>query len=166
MESAAGFGNLTIRPMRTEDVAAVQAFVSTCPPLGVHTAFTYWVLSQYSSTFSFVAESDGRLCGLLTALATDRLDPGLYLWQLGVSEELRGQGVAGRLLSQLAQAMPPAGVTSFDVSISPENEASRRTFQGFARTVGAAWEVVGRSRVVDLFFGHDDSETIHRLTLR
>lgn len=156
---------VTVRSPGPDDAGLLQTFVSTCPPLEVHTAFTYWVLGRYSSPFCFLAESEGRPCGLLTAVATARPDSSLYVWQLGVSEQWRGKGVAGLLLDHLADAMRAADMQAFEVSISPANEPSRRTFESFAERVGGSWEQVGDLRVIDPVFGHDDSESIFRLTL-
>ena len=139
--------------------------LASCPPLDLHTGFTYWVLTQYNSRYCFAAELDGEICAVLTAVRTDNPDPQIYVWQVGVGTAARGLGLAGRLLEHLVAAMRRDRIGSFQVSIAPSNHSSLQVFTKFAERSGASLRPVGQLDVKDPYFKVDESETVYEASI-
>lgn len=89
---------------------------------------------QFSAT-SVVAEApDGCLLGYVTAFMKPD-DPGtLFVWQIGVTEEARGQGIGAAMLDELAAR---TACDWLEATVEPDNVASDATFRSFAGRHGA-----------------------------
>ncbi|MGD8827697.1 MAG: GNAT family N-acetyltransferase, partial [Gammaproteobacteria bacterium] len=57
----------------------------------------------------------------------------VFVWQVGVAQSARGQGLGGRLLDQLLELDGCKGVQYLEASVTPDNVPSRKLFRGFAR---------------------------------
>ena len=60
----------------------------------------------------------------------------IFVWQVGVDADQRGKGLAARLLHSLMDRLAERGVVRLRTTISPDNEASQRTFGAVARDRG------------------------------
>lgn len=133
-----------IRGGSEADVAAVHAFVADCPPLTLHTEFTYWVLLRYWGSYCLIAEEDGMIASVLLAIGTSSAEDLVYLWQIGVAPRARRSGLAQRMLQEFAARASSDGRTRVQVSIAPDNPASLRLFAQLALEQGDELrEVVG-----------------------
>lgn len=135
----------TLRSCSVADVEGIVQFVESCPPLDLHTPFTYWVTLRYWGRHCFVATMADRIVGYASAIGSGGGDDVLYLWQIGVASELRGRGLAQRLIESVADVGRESGFQVLQVSIAPDNEASLRAFRRFAasreRSLDPAGEV-------------------------
>jgi L-2,4-diaminobutyric acid acetyltransferase len=61
----------------------------------------------------------------------------LFVWQVVVAENFRGQGLAGRMLLALMEQPACKNVRFIETTITPSNEASAALFRKFARRIGA-----------------------------
>jgi L-2,4-diaminobutyric acid acetyltransferase len=125
-----------IRASSEADVAAVQNFVADCPPLTVHTEFTYWVLLRYWGDYCLIAEQDDEITGVLLAIGAGSADDLIYLWQVGVTPALRGTGLAQGMLCEFAARASRSGRTRVQVSVADDNRASHGLFARFAEEQG------------------------------
>jgi L-2,4-diaminobutyric acid acetyltransferase len=135
--------DVQLRSCSPDDVEEIVNFVASCPPLDLHTSFTYWVTTQYWGDMCFVALLEGRIVGYASAIGSGREDGTLYLWQVGVADELRSAGLAQRLISSVADASRARGFSKLQVTIAPGNEASLRAFSRFAASLGQQLERSG-----------------------
>jgi diaminobutyrate acetyltransferase len=122
-----GFG---LRSLDGADLVAVQRLVRDCPPLTLHTPYTYSVMLARSSDLCIGAFLEDRLAGVALAIPT----PGAcaFVWQLGVLRMERGRGLGLALLRQLWEAARGAGMGALETTIDARNTASISTFRRFA----------------------------------
>jgi len=134
----------TIRRVMPSDGGLLRDLVLACPPLDVHTPYTYWVQSAYFSSQCFIAERAGEPVGFLTSVGSGSR---ILLWQIGVLPEARSQGIALDLVRAMVSWARSHGADSFDVSIAPDNAASLALFERCAADVNGRLE---RRSAIDL----------------
>lgn len=155
---------VVIRNARDDEASAIQALARQCPPLDVHTAFSYWVVTRYQQGLCLVAEQDDSLVGFLTATGTTDTNL-LYVWQIGVNQAHRGTGLAERLLDRLVAQATALGFRSMQVSIADNNAASLAVFSRLAARRESELTEVGHLRVTDSSYPFSDDEPIYELSL-
>lgn len=88
------------------------------------------------SESSVVVEVEGRVVGFVTGFLRPSEPDTIFVWQVGVDADQRGKGLAARLLHNLMDRLAERGVVRLRTTISPDNEASQRTFGAVARDRG------------------------------
>lgn len=147
---------VTLRRCTPTDVEQVVRFVAECPPLDVHSSFTYWVTFQYWGEMCFIASDDKRILGYASAIGSGHTPEAFYLWQLGVSEDLRSTGLGQRLIAAIADVGRGRGFREMQVSIASENEPSLSAFKRFATSLGNSLERCG-----DVSFNDPTGNPVH-----
>lgn len=138
---------LTYGELSPELAEATQRLVANCPPLVLHTPFTYWVILSRSQHLSIGAFDCDSLVGAVLAIPS--LSGAAFVWQIGVHQELRGQRIAGALLERCWKAARTAGLKALEVTIDPKNEASLSTFTAFAEVNNLTLEMGAEIEVRD-----------------
>lgn len=146
----------TIRPATPADVPALIALVQETGTLDLHTPYTYWTLTH--AGLVLVAEREGQLVGLLTALRA-RAPDHLFLWQVGLLAPVRGTGLAQRLLDSFLMNARKLGARTVDLTIAPENAASRAMMERFCARHGLSMVTTGQT------FGTETDETLFTIGL-
>ncbi|HEY4151922.1 MAG TPA: GNAT family N-acetyltransferase [Pseudolysinimonas sp.] len=151
---------VAIRPVSEADAVLLRRLAVLCPPLDVHTHYTYWVLCHVSANGCFVAEDDGVPVGFTTSL---RDGDAFFIWQIGILPSHRGEGLSSRLIGAVAGHAHAQGLANLQFSIDPLNATSLAAFTAFAERNHSGLTKIGR---VDL---HDDDldevEDIYRIEL-
>lgn len=131
----------SIRSVTGADASVLHLLATQCPPLDVHTPYTYWVLTHMFSDGCFVAEVDGDSVGFVT---TVRKGTVAFLWQIGVRETHRGTGLSTRLIAQVVSWARTHNITTIQLSIDPGNEASTMAFRSFCSAHGLVMRQIGK----------------------
>lgn len=134
---------MKLRRCTENEADAVRAFVAKCPPLTVHTPYTYWTTLRYFGEGCFVIEHDEEIVGYISGVPSTALPDVVFVWQVGVAQEWQGKGLSTRLLDAVANVAIDKGLTRMQYSVGPSNLASRRTFERFATRRGAHVERIG-----------------------
>ena len=116
-------------------------FVRDHGGLELNTGYAYVVLGEDHAATSLVAHDQA---GVLRGFALGYRPPArpevLFVWQVGVDPEVRGKGLARRLLLRLVQDTRPDGVRFIEATVTPSNEASQGLFRSIARELGVPCE--------------------------
>jgi L-2,4-diaminobutyric acid acetyltransferase len=120
-----------------EDGTPIWKLVRDSGVLDLNSVYCYLLLCKDYSETCAVAEANGEILGFVTAYLPPGREDSLFIWQIGVSSALRGQGVASRLLRELLQRESCRGVRFLDATIGPSNEASHALFAALAKRLGA-----------------------------
>ncbi len=124
----------SVRTVTEADHALLHRLAEACPPLDVHTPYTYWVLCTRFPETCFVLLHDGEPAGFLTAVRSARE---LFIWQIGLLPAWRGQGLSQLLIHSAVSAARQG--EAIRVTIAPDNLASLGAFQGYCRKHGLSW---------------------------
>ena len=152
----------SLRNVTENDAATLRSLAKRCPPLDLHTPYTYWVIAKYFSDSSFILEQDGHPVGFITALDTPS---GVFVWQIGILEDHRGSGLS-RLLIDAVFDYARGASKRIEVTIAEKNTESKAAFMSACENAGGVMEAVGRVVVRDI----DDpdfceEETCYLITL-
>ncbi|HET7314361.1 diaminobutyrate acetyltransferase [Salinisphaera sp.] len=145
------------RPPSKQDGAGILKLVHDLGVLDSNSAYAYMLIGEHHADSSVVAEIDGRLVGFITAYILPRHPDIVFVWQVGVSKDGRGYGLATRMLFEILKRPACFDVHYLDTTIGPSNEPSQALFRGLARrldTYVEERELFGS----DLFGDFDDEE--------
>ena len=156
---------MSIRTVSVSDVSDVRVFVDRCKPLTLHTAVTYGVLFRNFSELCFVFEDNERIIGFLAALRGTSHSDAVYVWQLGVSADMRGQGISHKLLDALAQSSKSIGISKLHVGIEPSNDVSLKVFESYARKQNQSLKEIGQVDFADELSRSDEVDVVWELSL-
>jgi L-2,4-diaminobutyric acid acetyltransferase len=95
-------------------------------------------LSHFADT-AIVAEVDDRLVGSITGYRLPTNPNTLFVWQVAVDPDCRGQGLASKMLKALAERLIDEGVTHIETTITQDNMASRKLFTRFFEKAGTSF---------------------------
>lgn len=106
---------------------------------------------------------EGSLVGFISGyIIPDRTDT-LFVWQVAVSQNARGVGLASRMLSEILSRPECSAVEYLETTITQDNQASWALFEGLAKKLSVNLQ---RSDWMDKeahFSGLHDSETLVRI---
>ncbi len=120
------------------DGAAVWELAAASRALDPNSPYAYLMWCDQFAEASVVAEVDGAPAGFVCGLRPPREPDVLFVWQVAVSDEHRGAGIAGRMLDALVDR--EGDVRFVEATVTPSNEPSKRLFRSLARRRGAACE--------------------------
>jgi len=140
---------VNIRKVSSKDAEGILEFVRTCPPLGKHTLFTYWLFCNYFSDTCYIGEIENEIVAICTGFRSTSNPQIYYLWQLGVKDSLRKKGYALALITRSFNRAKDLGCSFFQFSIEPGLVASEASFYRFARNIGKEIEQIDSIRLVD-----------------
>jgi len=145
---------VAIRAPELGDAGAIWALVRDSGTLDVNSPYAYLLMCSHFSGTSVVAVVAGDLVGFVAAYCPPGDGDTAFVWQVGVAQSVRGQGVAGRMLDAVVDR---AGARYLEATVTPSNAPSWGLFRGFARRRGVPCEETPRFGV-ELFPPDGDHE--------
>lgn len=145
------------------DGAAIHHLVDACKPLDLNSTYAYLLLCEHYAETCVHAKRAERTLGFISAYRPPRRDEVIFVWQVAVAEEARGQGLARAMLRELLSRPALSDCRYLETTVSPSNEPSRRLFHGLARELGAP--LTERVLFSEQDFGddHHEVETLIRI---
>jgi len=143
--------------------AAVLSLIQDCAPLDENSLYFYLVQCEQFRDTCVVAERGDEVVGWVSAHIPPKDPDTVFVWQVAVSPEARGEGLGLRMLEALMKRPDCADVEQIQTTITPDNEASWALFRRFARRAGAEVDDEPHYLEDDHFDGEHDTE--HMVTL-
>ncbi|GED11188.1 diaminobutyrate acetyltransferase [Cellulosimicrobium cellulans] len=131
----AGVRRTAVRRPAPDDGAAMWRVARDSGELDLNSSYAYLLLAQHFADTCRVAVVEGEVVGFVSGYLLPDDPSRLFVWQVAVAEEHRGQGVAGQLLDSVVDASP--GLVSVITTVAQENVASRALFVRWAARRGA-----------------------------
>jgi L-2,4-diaminobutyric acid acetyltransferase len=126
---------ISLRAPTIEDGADLWRLASSCG-LDLNSPYLYLVWCRDFADTSVVAEVDGATVGFVTGYRRSAESDSLFVWQVGVGDAWRRQGVAIAMLQHLRERLAPP-LRFVEATVTPSNEASARLFRTLAASSGA-----------------------------
>lgn len=147
-------GPVVIESPSKGDGAALWRIARDSQKLDLNSSYAYLLWCLDFADTSVVARVDGEVVGFVMGCRRPTTPDAALVWQVAVDSSQRGRGLAGTLLDELYARLVEEGVRYLDTTITPDNEASIRLFESFAKRWNA--ELV-RSEL----FAEDDFPDAH-----
>jgi L-2,4-diaminobutyric acid acetyltransferase len=128
---------LILRRPVAEDGAALHALIASCPPLDTNSMYCNLLQCTHFAATSVVADRNGKLLAAVSGYLVPGREDTLFIWQVAVGEDARGQGLAGRMLNEILSRPECQAVSYIETTVTASNAASWALFEGFARRAGA-----------------------------
>ncbi len=128
---------LELRHPLPTDGYALNQLVAASPPLDTNSIYCNLLQCQHFADTSVAGLLNGKLVGFISAYCPPNDSETLFIWQLVVSEKLRGSGLGKRMLTWLIEQPGTEHAQRLTTSITPDNRASWALFESFARDCGA-----------------------------
>ncbi|WP_430460962.1 diaminobutyrate acetyltransferase [Thalassolituus sp. LLYu03] len=126
----------TFRSPNSRDGARVHQLISQCPPLDTNSLYCNLLQCLHFADTSLIAEDNGLLAGFISGYRLPQQPDTLFVWQVAVSEQARGKGLASRMLLELLRRQHGA-VKHLHTTITLNNNASWQTFRRLAASLNA-----------------------------
>ncbi|MBY4677381.1 diaminobutyrate acetyltransferase [Marinobacterium arenosum] len=129
--------SVQLRAPVSADGAAVHRLVAACPPLDGNSMYCNLLQCSHMAETSVAALSGDQLVGFISGYRLPERPDTLFIWQVAVGEQARGQGLASRMLHDILQRPQCQGVSYLETTITEANGASWALFERLARSLGA-----------------------------
>lgn len=139
------------------DAPRITHLVRNSKPLDVNSHYAYLLLCHHFPKTCVVADSGSQIVGFLSGYRPPDTPDVIFVWQVAVAAEARGQGLAGRLLDELLQRDACSGVSYLETTVSPSNRASEALFRKLAQRLETSCET-SELFSEELFAGVEDHE--------
>jgi len=151
-----------------EDGMSVYELVKSCPPLDTNSAYCNLLQCSHFADTSVAAvlngdDGEGKLVGFISGYILPGKPDTLFVWQVAVSDQARGQGLASRMIQHILQRKNCAQVKFIETTITESNGASWALFESAAQKLNAP---LTRSVMFEKqlhFKGEHDSEMLVRI---
>ena len=122
-----------LRKPSPEDGVAVNQLVARCTPLDPNSLYCNLLQCSHFSNTSVAAFLKGELVGFISGYCLPERANTLFIWQVAVDESARGLGLAGKMIISLLEREQCKAIEFIETTITEENQASWRLFEGVAR---------------------------------
>lgn len=129
---------IKMRPPKAADGARIHALIAACPPLDGNSLYANLLQCTHFAETCILAEAGEEPVGWISAYRPPENRDVLFVWQVAVSEEARGMGLAKSMLLTLLKRPSCDGIRTIHTTITPENEGSWKLFKSVARALDAA----------------------------
>ena len=128
---------ITLGAPTPQDGPAVHALIGACPPLDRNSAYCNALQCTHFADTCVLARRDGAPVGWISAYRKPEAAETLFVWQVAVSSEARGEGLALRMLEALLAREACQGVQRLETTITSSNAASWALFRRLAERLRA-----------------------------
>jgi L-2,4-diaminobutyric acid acetyltransferase len=129
--------DIKLRKPTAKDGMDVFKLIESCPPLDTNSSYCNLLQCSHFADTSILAEHEGSVVGFISGYVQPQASNTLFVWQVAVSAQARGQGLAKRMLQALSNRPELSEVRFIETSITSDNQASWRLFQSFAEANSA-----------------------------
>lgn len=127
---------ISLRKPTVTDGSAVHALIARCAPLDTNSMYCNLLQCFHFADTAVVAEMNGQPVGFISGYRLPQKTDTLFVWQVAVDKNARGQGLASRMLQALIEQQG-GEVQHLHTTITKDNEASWNTFRRLARDLNA-----------------------------
>jgi L-2,4-diaminobutyric acid acetyltransferase len=128
---------IVLRMPVADDGPAVSGLVDACPPLDENSRYCNLLQCTDFSDTCIVAERAGEVVGWVSGYRLPAEPATLFVWQVAVHPDARGEGLGKRMLLALLERLSKSGVNALRTTVTKANDASRAMFHSIAGTLDA-----------------------------
>lgn len=119
------------------DGPRVSSLIANSPPLDVNSAYCNLLQCSDFRETCVLAERAGEVVGWISGYRPPVAPERLFIWQVAVASQVRGEGLAMRMLEELLARPAASGVRELTSTITEDNRPSWALFEAFSCRHGA-----------------------------
>ncbi|MDX1483606.1 MAG: diaminobutyrate acetyltransferase [Alphaproteobacteria bacterium] len=123
----------TFRQPSADDGEAIWRLIASCPPLDENSLYCNVLQCSHFSGTCVVAERDGKPQGWLSAYIPPEEPNTIFVWQIAVHENARGEGLGRQLIAHLLARPRIRHMNYLKATVTPQNKASWALFRSVAK---------------------------------
>ncbi|WP_053982087.1 diaminobutyrate acetyltransferase [Marinagarivorans algicola] len=150
------------RPEVTDGML-VHTLVQHCPPLDTNSSYCNLLQCSHFADTCITAKRAGELIGFISGYRLPNQPHTLFIWQVAVSSDARGCGLASQMLLQLLARPSCQGVQQIETTITSDNAGSWALFTKLAKQLDAPLTRHTHFERDTHFAGQHDSELLARI---
>ncbi|WP_340109608.1 diaminobutyrate acetyltransferase [Pikeienuella sp. HZG-20] len=124
--------DVRFRKPDAEDGASIWELIRSCKPLDENSMYCNLIQCDHFRDTCILAELGGAPVGWISGYVLPNDPETFFVWQVAVSANARGLGLAKRMLTRLLARDVCAGVSKMQTTITRDNDASWALFRSFA----------------------------------
>lgn len=125
----------------TEDGSEMWKLVKQSGVLDLNSPYSYLMMTKFFNKTCLIAKQRDRIAGFVTAFILPEKQDTVFVWQIGVAKDFRGQGIGTKILKNLLTCEGCKKVSYLEATISPSNQASQSLFTGLARKLNTKYTI-------------------------
>ncbi len=143
--------------------ADIHRLIEACPPLDGNSTYLYLLLCEHFAGTCVRATRDGNTVGFVSAYCPPGRADVVFVWQVAVAAEMRGQGLAHAMLLDLLARDALKPCRYLETTVSPSNGPSKAMFDALAKMLRAP--LSEKPLFLETHFGREahESETLIRI---
>ncbi len=128
---------LQFRKPGDRDGQGIHDLINQCPPLDTNSIYCNLLQCTHFADTCVVVEKAGKPIAFLSAYILPNEPDTLFVWQVAVHREGRGQGLGKRMLAEILDRPECKDVKRLQTTITRDNKASWGLFESFANNIDA-----------------------------
>jgi L-2,4-diaminobutyric acid acetyltransferase len=148
-----------------KDGDGIHQLIASCPPLDVNSSYCNFLQSSHFNKTCVLAEHDGNVAGFISGYLKPDNNAHLFIWQVAVSPQYRGKGLAFHMLKELLMRDNLQQVEAIETTITKDNEGSWSLFKKLDKAHGSNGSVTTFLDENEHFQGKHDTEYLYHIPL-
>lgn len=133
--------------------------------LDVNTEYAYLLLGAHFSETCAIAKSDGNPAGFASAYIVPGKPDTLFVWQIAVGKNYRGQGLAKSMIKQILSRDACKNINNVEATVSPSNDASMSVFRSLAKDLDGSFNTAEYIKTSHFSSGDHEDEPLIQIKL-
>lgn len=157
------FDSVLLRLPKLEDGMGVFRLISNCPPLDTNSSYCNLLQCSHFASTSVAAFVGDSLVGFISGYPLPDKPNTLFVWQVAVSEDARGRGLASKMLTHILSRSCNSHFEYLETTITEDNQPSWGLFKRFAKKNDAVFRSSEWMDKSKHFAGQHASESLVRI---
>lgn len=154
------------RPPHIDDGSDIHQLISSSAPLDENSSYCNFLQAVHFQKSCIIAQSKDQIAGFISAFLKPEARNELFIWQVAVSPQWRGHGLAFDMLKALLQRDNLKNIQAVETTITQKNDASWGLFKKIDAFYGNHG-TVGVFLDKDTHFkGQKETEYLYRIPLK
>lgn len=119
--------DIYLKEVEEIDFPILKHLATNCPPLDIHTSYTYWAISKLFNKHCFLAKDGEVPIGYIMCIKNNST---LLIWQIGIVKEYRKRGISKILIKAVFDSIKDENIDVY-VTIAEDNKDSYYAFYSF-----------------------------------
>lgn len=120
---------IILRSPTPEDGYSVHQLIKSCSPLDENSIYANLLQCTHFSQTSLLAQENGKVIGFISGYIPPENQHCLFIWQVAVAQEARGQKLAQKMLLEILIKNTGSKISKIETTITKDNLPSRALFQ-------------------------------------